>query len=382
MKKLTPRYVLENYNFTLLVFVVLTMIVGIFAVGIAKESLQSRQILGVVCATIMMIVVSFIDYHLFTKFYWIIYIVNLILLALVLSGLGDDAGGAQRWLDIGIRFQPSELAKILLIFFFSQFIMVNRERLNSFKIIIASVILIGGPLLLVLMQPDLSTSIIITILFATMLFVGGLSIKIVLGFLAVFIPTAVILFSIVIQPDQTLIKSYQQMRILAWLHPEEYADKEAFQQINSKIAIGSGQLLGKGIAGTEIQSIQNGSFISQPQTDFIFAVIGEQWGFIGACAVIFLLGIVSLQCYITARKTKDLSGRIIAAAVGSMICFQSFVNISVTTGLLPNTGLPLPFISYGLTSLFSVALSIGVVLNVHLQSGRASSSGELRFDIE
>lgn len=345
-------------------------IFGSFAVGSAKESLQSRQMIGVIFASIIMIIVSFIDYKTILKFYWAIYFVNLILLILVLSNLGDDAGGSQRWLTLGIRFQPSELAKILLILFFAQFIMVNRDKLNSFKIISLSVILIVLPLFLVYSQPDLSTSIMIAVLFCVMMFVGGINLKIIWTILAIAIPLTAIFFYIVLQPDQTLIKDYQQNRILAWLHPDEYADSEAYQQINSEVAIGSGQLLGKGYENSEISSVKNGNFISQPQTDFIFAVIGEEWGFAGCCGVVIFIFCISLECYLTARKAKDISGRIISAGMGGLICFQSFINICVTTGLMPNTGIPLPFVSYGLTSLFSTCIGIGIVLNIRYQSGR------------
>jgi rod shape determining protein RodA len=371
LKKLTFRQFLKDYDFKLVVFVITLAIVGVFAVGSAKASLQSRQMAGVIAASIIMIGVSFVDYHFFLRYYWVLYVVNCILLALVLSNLGDDAGGSQRWLNLGIRFQPSELAKILLILFFAQFIMVNREKLNTFRVIVSTLFLIGVPLLLVYSQPDLSTSIMIAVLYCIMMYIGGLHHKIIFGILAVMVPVLIIFLTIVLQPNQTLIKSYQQDRILAWLHPDEYADTEAYQQTNSKIAIGSGQLLGKGYANSEISSVKNGNFISQPQTDFIFAVIGEEWGFAGGCVVVILIFCISVECFIVAGKAKDLAGHIIASGMGGLICFQSFINISVTTGLMPNTGIPLPLVSYGLTSLFTTFLGMGIVLNIRLQSGRS-----------
>ncbi|MCR5716018.1 MAG: rod shape-determining protein RodA [Lachnospiraceae bacterium] len=369
MRRFQLKTFLKNYNFTLAVLVILLAVCGIFAVNSARSSLMQRQMLGVIAGSVVMIVVSLFDYHLYLKYYWAMYILNTVLLGLVLSPLGDDAGGSQRWLDLGIRFQPSEIAKILLILFFAQFIMIRREKLNTLRVLGTSVVLILVPLALIIEQPDLSTTIMIAVLFCVMIYTGGIYHRIIFALLAVFVPIVIIFVSIVLQPDQTLIKSYQQTRILAWLNPSEYADTQAYQQINSEMAIGSGQLLGKGYANNEISSVKNGNFISQPQTDFIFAVIGEEWGFIGCFTIIALLFLISLQCFLSARKAKDMAGRVICCGMGGLICFQSFINICVTTGLMPNTGIPLPLVSYGLTSLLTIFFGMGVVLNICLQSG-------------
>jgi len=180
------------------------------------------------------------------------------------------------------------------------------------------------------------------------------------GFAAIFI-------GIVIQPDQKLIHEYQQKRILAFLNPEEYASDEAFQQNNSVMAIGSGQLNGKGLDNNTTTSVKNGNFISEPQTDFIFAIVGEELGFIGGCIVIALLLLIVIQCILVGVRAQNLAGKLICCGIGGLIGFQSFINIGVATKLLPNTGVPLPFVSYGLTSLVSLYIGIGFVLNVGLQ---------------
>ena len=282
--------------------------------------------------------------------------------------MGVDAGGAQRWLNIfGIQFQPSETAKILLTLFFAQLIMIHQEEMDSLRFIILCVVLFGLPLLLIYNQPDMSTSIMVIILFCVIMFVGGISWKYIITVLAIAIPTFIIALTLVLQPDQQIIETYQQTRILAWLHPEEYANAEAYQQLNSQMAIGSGQLYGKGYNTNEISSVKNGNFISEPQTDFIFAVIGEEFGFIGGCAVIVLLILIAFECIMVAKKAKDLAGSIIASGVAALVGFQGIINISVATGVIPNTGIPLPFVSYGLTSLVSLYIGIGFVLNVRLQ---------------
>ena len=365
------RDFLKDYDFKLIFLVISLTTLGVFAIGSVKPALQGRQIAGMALGIFLMLTVSFVNYHLVLKLYWVIYILNIILLGLVLSPLGDDGGGAQRWLDLKIiRFQPSELAKILLILFFAQFIMLNREKLNSFGIILLSLFLIALPMVLVVKE-DLSTTIIIAIIFCVMMYIGGLSYKLILAVLAVMIPVAVIFLTVVIQPDQAILKDYQQRRILAWLYPDEYKDTEAYQQNNSMMAIGSGQLFGKGYNNNEIGSVKNGNFISEAQTDFIFAIIGEEWGFIGSCFIIILQFLIALKCALIGWKARDMAGHVIAGGVAGLVCFQSFINIGVTTGLIPNTGLPLPFVSYGLTSLVSMYLGIGFVLNVRLVSRRA-----------
>ncbi len=365
------RDFLRDYDFKLIFLVVSLTVLGVFAVGSARPDLQGRQLMGMSLSIFVMLVVSFVDYHFVLKFYWLIYILNIILLGLVLSPLGDDGGGAQRWLDLKvIRFQPSELAKILLILFFAQFIMINRERLNSFGIILLSAILIAVPLILVVGE-DLSTTIVIAIVFCVMLYIGGLSYKLILAVLAITVPVAVIFLTMVIQPDQKILQDYQQKRILAWLYPDEYKDTEAYQQNNSMMAIGSGQLFGKGYNNNEIGSVKNGNFISEAQTDFIFAIIGEEWGFAGSCLIIILQLLIALKCALIGWKARDMAGHVIAGGVAGLVCFQSFINMGGATGLVPNTGLPLPFVSYGLTSLVSMYLGIGFVLNVRWVSRRA-----------
>lgn len=361
------KYRIRDYNFKLILMVAALNIIGILAIGSARESVQDKQIMGMILGVFIMLIISLLDYSFLLKLYWVFYILNLSLLVMVML-FGERINGAQRWVEIaGIQFQPSETAKILLILFYAQFIMKYREKINTFRILLLVVLLLAPPLFLIMDQPDLSTSIMICLIFCVLLFVGGISFKIIFGALAVVIPSVIIFLSIVLQPDQTLIKEYQQTRILAWLNPSQYANTEGYQQSNSMIAIGSGQLFGKGLNNNVISSVKNGNFISEPQTDFIFAVIGEELGFVGAVAVIILAFLITLECIMVARRAKDLAGMIVCTGVASIIGFQTFLNISVATGLIPNTGLPLPFVSYGLTSLMSLYIALGFVLNIGLQ---------------
>ena len=177
-------------------------------------------------------------------------------------------------------------------------------------------------------------------------------------------------YSNAVQGESSILHEYQQRRILAWLHPEDYANSDAYQTLNSMMAIGSGQLYGKGYNTNEISSVLNGGFISESPTDFIFTVIGEEFGFVGACIVIVLILAISIECFMISMRARNRAGEIIAAGVGAWIGFQGFINIGVATGVIPNTGIPLPFVSYGLTSLLSSYMGIGFVLNVRLQSNK------------
>ena len=363
------QYKLKNYNFKLIAFVVALSLIGYFAIGSAKQSVQLRQLYGIFIGIIAMIIVSLIDYNLYAKIKWILYIISVVGLTLVLI-FGVVVNHSKRWINIGFQFQPSELAKILLILFFSQFIMKYRERLNTFKIIAFMIILVALPMFLVYKEPDLSTTIVIAITFCIMLFVGGLEYRTVFIILGTVIPLGIAFFSIIMQEGQTLLKEYQVIRILAWLYPEKYADSAAYQQRNSVTAISSGMLHGKGLNNNVIASVKNGDFISEPQTDFIYAVIGEEMGFIGAAAVVILLFLIGYECMRIAHYSTNVSGAIIADGLAGMVMAQGFMNIAVTAGLLPNTGIPLPFVSYGLTSLVSLYIGIGVVLNIGLQGDK------------
>lgn len=361
------KYQLKDYKFSLVITVVALTIIGILIIGSAKESVQSKQILGLIIGVVVMAVVSFIDYEWVLNLYWILYLSNLGMLIFTYF-FGIEVNGAKRWIDLKItNFQPSELTKILMILFFAKYLMDHEEDINTPKTILTSIALLVPTLLMILTQPDLSTTISIAVVFCLIMYISGLSYKFIGTVLAICIPAAIIFITLAVQPDQKFLQDYQQKRILAWLNPEEYASDEAYQQLNSIMAIGSGQLTGKGLNNNTTTSVKNGNYILEPQTDFIFAIVGEELGFVGCCLIIGLLLLIVLQILMIGIKAQDLAGKIICCGIASQIAVQSFINISVATGIFPNTGIPLPFVSYGLTSLISMYLGIGFVLNVGLQ---------------
>ena len=363
------QYKLKDYNFRLIIWLVTLSTLGVLLVGSAEPSLQGRQLAGVMLGLSIMFIISLTDFSWIMNFYWIGYGFNILLLLLVIV-LGYNAGGATRWITIaGLRFQPVELTKIILVVFFSKYLMENENDVNKPRMILRTAGLIGFPLILVFLQPDLKNTLTITVIFSILYYVAGLSYKIIGGVLTVIIVLGFGFMAIVTQPNQHLIRDYQRQRIMAFINPEldEYSDDRT-QQNNSVTAIGSGMLTGKGLNNSDVSSANKGNFIPEVQTDFIFAVAGEELGFLGSAGIIILLLLIVLECLITSRKAKDLSGKLLCCGIASIVAIQSFINIGVATRMLPNTGTPLPFVSYGLTSLVSLYIGMGMVLNVGLQT--------------
>ncbi len=362
------QYKFRFYNFRLVILLLSISTIGVLLVGSAAADLKSRQIMGFVLGVVVMVIVSLMDFSWILNFYWLIYIFNIVML-LGVRLMGSTAGGATRWIEIaGFRFQPTELSKILLILFFARYFMDHENDLNTIKVIVKCAVLLVIPLVLIYQQPDLKNTITVTVLFCVLIYIAGLSYKIIGGAFLIMVPLMIIFLSIVVQPDQKLIKDYQRNRIMSFLYPEneEYSD-DIEQQNNSMLAIGSGELTGKGLNNEE-SSANKGNFVSQIQTDFIFAVAGEELGFIGCSLIILLLLWISFECIRMSLRSKDLSGKLICCGVATLVSLQSFINICVATGIMPNTGTPLPFVSYGLTSVVSLYIGMGLVLNVGLQS--------------
>ena len=365
------QYRLRDYNFRLVIFLIGLTFTGVLLVGSAEPALRNKQFFGMMLGAAIMLIVSLMDFSWILNFYWILYGCNIILLLSVWI-FGTESNGASRWLRIGgFQFQPTELSKILIVMFFARFFMEHEENLNTLRTLVQTAILAAIALMLIFSQPDLKNTITVVILICIMLYLAGLSYKIIGGAILIIVPLVVVFLFIVVQPNQKLIKDYQRDRIMTFLHSEEeeYSD-DVIQQNNSVMAIGSGQLTGKGLNNNEVASANKGNFVSESQTDFIFSVAGEELGFIGSAAILIVLFLIICECIRTGWKAKDLSGKLICCGVASIIAVQGFINICVATGIAPNTGTPLPFVSYGLSSMVSLYTGMGLVLNVGLQKNR------------
>lgn len=365
------KFSLRDYNFKLFFTVVITIVIGIVCINSADSSFTVRQVIGAVMAVGIMAFVSAVDYEFICKLYMAIYGLNAALLLSVLL-FGVEVNSATRWINIGgeggVQFQPSEFSKIMMIVCYSTLLAKLRRdnELNTVSGLGKMAVTAALPLGLIVLEPDLSTTLCLTFVLLTLIYLAGISYKLIAIALLVFVPVAGSFIWYIQRPDQILLKDYQVGRILQFIYPDQYGEDYS-QQNNSIMAIGSGELTGKGLNSSTIATVKDANFISEQQTDFIFSVIGEELGFVGSVFIVAILLLLVLQCISVGRKAKDLKGMLIASGVACLIGYQSFINIGVATGLLPNTGIPLPFISYGLSSLISVCAGMGIVLNISLQ---------------
>lgn len=360
-------YRLKDYNFKLVFLVIVATVFGTIVIHSADSSYTMKQMIGLVGCLCVMAVVSLIDYHYFCKLWLVLYFLNIIMI-LGLRLFGKTVNGARRWYGIGdfMTIQPSEFSKIIMIICLAVLLPKLKDKINNWKSLILLAVFCAIPLAVVVQQPDLSTTIDMFLFMLAMIFVAGISYKVIGIAILIMIPLSSVVLWYLQQPNQKLISENQQGRILAFLYPQDYALSTAYQQANSVMAIGSGMLSGKGLASDSVATVKDANLISEQQTDFIFSVVGEELGFIGCVFIIAIILLIVLQCIRIARKAEDQEGMLIATGVAALICFQTFINIGVAIQILPNTGLPLPFVSYGLSSLLSSCGGIGLVLNVGL----------------
>lgn len=365
------RYQLINYRWGLLVAVVTISIMGIVFINSADSSYTGKQLAGLILCGLVMITLSLIDYNYICGFHQILYMINIVLLVIVRI-FGVRVGGARRWINLGFtRMQPSEFTKVIMIIFVAVYIQDHEEDFNEPKVLARLAGLIAVPLLLVLSEPDLSTTLDIIMILLAVIFAGKLSGKLIRNSLLIAVPLAILFIWYIQTPNQILLKDYQVTRIMTFINPSKYSASTAYQQDNSVMAIGSGQLYGKGLSNNTISDVSvtvtESGLVSEQQTDFIFSVVGEEMGFVGSLILIGLFLVIVIECLRIGFWARNTSGRLIAVGMAALIGFQSFINIGVATAILPNTGLPLPFVSYGLTSLLSCMSGIGIVLNIGLQ---------------
>ena len=365
------NYSLKNYNFRIVIYMIFLSVAGILVLRSASggdPSIVGKQILGVAVSFVCCLLISMIDYHRIFRLSTLIYAGCVALLAAVLL-TGHSSGGATRWLKIfGFTIQPSEFLKVGLIVVLSCYLAKNHERINKVSVLGTIVLMIALPVGLVLAQPNLSTSIVITIPLIVIIYAAGLSYKWIGGVLAAGIPAGGLFLYLAQFGIVPFLRDYQSRRILAKIFHDsaQYADANN-QQDKSIMAIGSGQLWGKGLNNAGVGSVKSGNFVAEDQTDFIFAVIGEELGFVGSMVIISVLALLVFECLLTASRAKEMGGRLVCIGMAVLIGFQGFANIAVATGIFPNTGLPLPFISSGISSVLSIYAGMGIVLNIGLQ---------------
>ncbi len=352
----------RNFDFLLFAAVLILSIFGIAMINSAVAGNQQlatyvpRQTIFVALGLLVVLASAVIDYHYWISFTRPLFILTFILLVIVFI-LGKASFGSARWLTTGlVDVQPSELGKIVIILVLANYFARNWDKPHDLRWISSSLIPVGAIVVWIILQPNLSTSIVIFVIWFSMIWISGLPMK-YMGFFLV----GVILLSVVVFP---LLAPYQQARILDFFFPNPNARYgNTYNVDQALITIGSGGWYGMGYArGTQVQL----RFLKVRHTDFIFSALSEEFGFIGAALVLILIGFVIWRCLRIARRSEDPYGALIAYGFAIVMFFQTIVNVGVNLSLIPVTGLTLPFISYGGSSVVSMLLGIGLVQSVAL----------------
>jgi rod shape determining protein RodA len=322
----------------------------------------SRGLMWAAIAVVVFIVASVFDYKWLKTLAWPIYAVQLGLLVATLA-VGDGVGGSARWVSIGpLAFQFSEIAKILMIIVLASYLAAREGRLDSPVPIVGACLLVGPPLLLVMLQPDLGTSLVFGAILAGMLWMSGASLRWL---------TALGLAVIAMIPIAWtyLLRDYQKQRLLQFLDSNPDIQGAGFQLHQAQIAVGSGGLIGKGLTnGTQTQ----GDLLPVQATDFVFATLGEELGFIGAVVLFTLFVLLLWRVLVAGWRSRDAFGTLFAGGVAAMILFQLIVNVGMVLGIMPITGIPLPFVTHGGASLVSMAAGLGILQSINIRQTRAA----------
>lgn len=368
------RRLLRHLDYSLLTAVVLLMLFGLIMVTsasrtapVAGDSLYfaKRQATWIVLGLVVMVIAMSVDYASLPRLANLIYIGNLCLLVAVLL-VGQRGGGAQRWIQLGpFPLQPSESAKLALIITLAYLLSKREEPLSRWWEFIPPAIHMAVPMLLVLRQPDLGTSLVFLAILFGVLWMSGANHRILLGGYGAGLAVAVGAIIMHLRYGLSLpLKGYQLKRLVAFLSPEADPLGAGYHLIQSKAALGSGRLIGQGLfQGTQNQL----NFLPEQHTDFIFSVIGEELGFLGALVVIALFLFILTRLLSIVLTAKDSFGALLVAGAVSMLAFHILLNIGMTVGAMPVTGIPLPFLSYGGSSLLTNCALIGLALNVNMR---------------
>ena len=324
-------------------------------------SFLSKQILFMGIGFGAMVLTALFDYRRYREAAPVSYVAVLVLLAMVVTGLGSERKGSQAWFQLGpFQLQPSELAKIVVVLTLASVIAHFNSELDARRLAVVLGI-VALPMALIMMQPDLGTTLVFVAVGMGMLLIGGAQLRHIVA-LTVFgiIGVAVVL-------NSGMLETYQQCRLTSFLEQQnqDCAERDAaYNQDQAKVAIGSGSMLGAGLfQGTQTRL----DIVPEQHTDFIFTAVGEELGFVGSGTLLALLSIIAWRIWRTAQLARDPLGTLICVGVLSMFVFQVFENIGMTMGIMPVTGIPLPFMSYGGSSILAAFVAVGLVLNVHMR---------------
>ncbi len=364
---------LLHFDFTLFLVTVSIAFLGVIMIysatreklslaGLSPYSYLERQAIYVVIGVIVMFVLVTIDYHQLGSLGFVFYGGVVLALLAVLTSIGKRALGSQRWFQIGpLQLQPSEFAALAIIFAIAVFLQAHDEDEMTTSLIVKILLLAGIPMLLVVKQPDIGTALVMGVVLLTMLVLARVSFV----WLSVLLVAGAV--AVVLVVSLGILQKYQLQRLTSFVNPNTSTLQSGYNLAQSKIAIGSGGLIGKGLFES---SQTNLSYVPEQQTDFIFTAVGEQLGFVGAGGLLLLYGFMSWRVWSIMKRAKDTLGKMLVGGVLGFLAFSIFQNAGMTMGIMPITGIPLPFLSYGGSAALAFFASIGLVLNVGMRNPR------------
>jgi rod shape determining protein RodA len=371
--RLSSKSPIRHVDPFLVISVMLLTIFGCIAVRSASAQLLEaqgedpdyylkRQLIFFSLATIAFALTILIDYRRLVPYTPFVYLGVMVLLLVVLTPLGQRVAGAQRWISLGIfQIQPAEILKVAYIGFLATLLSSDRTQegvAEGITPVIQALALAGMPAFLIYLQPDLGTLLVLLAMAFAILMVAGVQVR----WLFVVVFAGVVIGGLALRFD--VLHDYQVARLTSFLDNEADLGRTGYNLAQSKIAIGSGGFAGKGLGNG---SQTNLAYVPEQRTDFIFTAIGEERGFLGAAVILGLFAILLWRCIRTAMLSKDLFGALVAGGVAAMFGFQLFVNVGMTIGIMPITGIPLPFVSYGGSSLITSFVGVGLVMNIHMR---------------
>jgi rod shape determining protein RodA len=321
----------------------------------------TRGLMWAGIAGLTFIVSSAFDYRWLKTLSWPVYALQIALLVITLA-IGDGVGNSARWITLGpLTFQFSELAKVLMIIVLANYLATRQLRLDSLRTVLGACVLVIPPWVLVMLQPDLGTSLVFIGILAGMLWMSGASVKWLATLTAAVIAMIPIAWTYI-------LRDYQKERLTSFLNPTPDISDSGYQLYQSQIAVGSGGWFGRGLTnGTQAQ----GDFLPVQTTDFVFSVLAEELGFVGAMVLFVLFALLLWRVLVAGWRSRDPFGTLFASGIASMVLFQLFVNVGMVMGIMPITGIPLPFVTHGGASLVSIAIGLGILQSINIRQTRA-----------
>ena len=330
---------------------------SLLAAGLDPRTYLKKQLLWVVIGLMLMVAVSFIDRRQLRSWAPLAYGATLLGLLAVLTPLGSEINGAHAWISLpgGFQVEPSEFAKVALVLIVATVFSQARGARPGLRSVLLALAAAAPLIALVVVEPALGVAMVLVVVTALMIVLSGTRLRIIAAL------TAIVGAAVALAGGMHLLKSYQLTRFTSFLHPSSDLAGAGYNAAQAKIAVGSGGMFGEGLFHGHLVA---GNFVPSQQTDFIFTVAGEELGFVGTITIVVLLGLVVARALRIAARADDLFGTLIASGVAIWFAFQSFVNIGMTIGIMPITGLPLPFLSYGGSAVFADMIAIGMLQSV------------------